>query len=104
MFFSYRCRRLTCDIANTIVIGISPQSVASHRRFAEAFNLPFPLLSDPRKVVIRAFGVDGPLGFGVRRATFLLDADNVIRNRVVSDLFVASHTELLKQTLKARTS
>ena len=82
------------------VIGISPQSVASHRRFSNSFSIPFPLLADERKKVIRAYGVDGPLGFGVRRVTFLIDSTRVIRNRVVSDLFVGTHTDLLKKTLR----
>jgi peroxiredoxin Q/BCP len=82
------------------VVGVSPQSVASHQRFTNSFSIPFPLLSDPRKKVIRAYGVDGPLGFGVRRATFLIDRARIVRNRVVSDLFVGSHTDLLKKTLR----
>jgi len=84
------------------VVGVSPQSVASHQRFANSFSIPFPLLSDPRKKVIRAYGVDGPLGFGVRRVTFLIDHTRIVRNRVVSDLFVGSHTDLLKKTLRER--
>ena len=84
------------------VVGVSPQSVASHQRFTNSFAIPFPLLSDPRKKVIRAYGVDGPLGFGVRRATFLIDRSRIVRNRVVSDLFVGSHTDLLKKTLRER--
>ena len=84
------------------IVGVSPQRVESHRRFTNSFSLPFPLLSDPHKKVIRAFGVDGPLGFGVRRATFLIDGSKVIQNRVVSELFVGSHTDLLKKTLRAR--
>ncbi|MCZ6618400.1 MAG: peroxiredoxin [Gammaproteobacteria bacterium] len=83
------------------IIGVSPQSVESHRRFSKQFSIPFPLASDPGKKVIRAYGVDGPLGFGVRRVTFLIDSSKVIRNRVVSDLFVGSHTDLLKKTLRA---
>ena len=82
------------------VIGVSTQSVSSHRRFSKSFSIPFPLLSDPRKKAIKAYGVDGPLGFGVRRVTFLIDRSKVIRNRVVSDFFVGSHTDLLKQTLR----
>ncbi len=84
------------------VVGISPQSVASHLRFSNSFSIPFPLLADERKNVIRAYGVDGPLGFGVRRVTFLIDSAGVIRNRVVSDLFVGTHTDLLKKTLRQR--
>lgn len=81
------------------IAGISAQSPASHRRFAKAFSLPFPLLSDTRGRAIKAYGVAGPLGFGVRRVTFLIDEGKVVRNRVVSDLFVGSHTELIKGTI-----
>lgn len=82
--------------ANANVIGISPQSVESHRRFSQTFNIPFALLFDEGKKVIKAYGVDGPLGFGVRRATFHIGQDGIIRKRVVSDLFVGGHLELVK--------
>ena len=84
------------------IVGVSPQSVDSHRRFSTRFSIPFPLLSDPHKKVIGAYGVDGPFGFGVRRATFLIDSSKIIQNRVVSELFVGSHTDLLKKTLRER--
>jgi len=84
------------------IVGISPQSVSSHKRFSNSFNIPFPLLSDPRKQVINAFGVGGPMGFGVRRVTFLIDEDRVVRNRVVSDIMINSHAKLIKQTIKDR--
>ena len=82
------------------VVGVSPQDSGSHARFAERFELPFALLCDPDKAVIRAYGVDGPLGFGVRRVTFLIDSDAVIRNRVVADVFLGQHTKLLRSTLE----
>ena len=84
------------------ILGVSPQGVRSHQRFAQRHSIPFPLLSDSKKKVIRAYGVDGPLGFGVRRVTLLIDSAKVVRNRVVSDLFVGSHTDLLKKTLRER--
>ncbi len=84
------------------IVGVSPQSVASHQRFSSSFSIPFPLLSDPRKKVINAYGVDGPFGFGVRRVTFLIDSSKIVQNHVVSELFVGSHTDLLKKTLRAR--
>lgn len=84
----------------TQIIGISPQSVSSHRRFSKTFSIPFPLLADQQKRVIRAYGVDGPMGFGVRRATYLIDSKRVIRNRVVSDFLVNSHLNLIKETLR----
>jgi len=81
------------------IVGVSPQSAASHQRFRSQYNLPFPLLCDEKKQVIRAFGVDGPLGLGVRRVTYLIGTDRRIRNRVVSDFFVGGHTELIKQVI-----
>lgn len=83
------------------IVGISPQSVDSHSRFAEKYELPFPILSDTSKKVIRAYGVDGPLGFGVRRATYLIGQDGVVQKRVVADFTTASHLELIKQTVAA---
>ncbi|MCB1645825.1 MAG: peroxiredoxin [Pseudomonadales bacterium] len=81
------------------IVGVSPQDEASHQRFKAAYNLPFPLLHDAGKTVIRAYGVDGPLGLGVRRATFLIGQDRIVRNRVVSDLFASSHTRFIEQVL-----
>jgi len=81
------------------VVGISPQSERTHQRFKKQFNIPFPLLFDKDKKVIKAFGVDGPLGFGVRRATYLIGKDKNIENRVVSDLFIGSHTEFVKEVI-----
>ncbi len=84
------------------IVGISPQSEASHQRFKKQFKLPFPLLYDKSKKVIRAYGVDGPFGMGVRRATFLINKDKKIENRVVSDLFVGSHTQFIKEVIAER--
>lgn len=82
------------------VVGVSPQSATSHAKFKTKFDLPFPLLFDEGKKVIKAFGVDGLFGVGVRRATYLIGQDKVIKNRVVSDLFAASHVKFIKQIVK----
>ena len=64
---------------NTAVIGISKDSVASHVKFAEKYNLPFILLSDPERRAIEAYGVwqekkmCGKVGMGVVRTTFIID-------------------------------
>ena len=61
------------------VIGISKDSVASHAKFAEKYDLPFVLLSDPERVAIEAYGVwqekkqYGKVSMGVVRTTFLID-------------------------------
>lgn len=66
------------------VIGISRDSVASHQRFAEKYALPFPLLSDPERRAIEAYGVwqekkrTGKLSMGVVRSTYVIDAESVV--------------------------
>lgn len=60
------------------VLGISPQDVASHERFAARLSLNFPLLADTDKVVGRAYGLVGPLGF-YKRSVFVVDGSGVIR-------------------------
>jgi peroxiredoxin Q/BCP len=85
---------------NVQIVGISPQGADSHSQFVAQYNLPFPLLCDQRKEVIQAYGVDGPLGFGVRRVTFLIDGTKHIKNRVIADLSVKKHMELIKTVIE----
>ncbi|MBE6559396.1 MAG: thioredoxin-dependent thiol peroxidase [Ruminococcaceae bacterium] len=67
------------------VVGISKDSVTSHQKFAEKYDLPFILLSDPDLTAIKAYGVwqekklYGKLSFGVVRTTFLIDEKGMIR-------------------------
>ena len=56
--------------AGITVAGISPNDVGSHARFHARHNLGYRLLADPDKHTIRDYGVDGPFGIGIRRATF----------------------------------
>jgi peroxiredoxin Q/BCP len=109
--FTPGCTREACDLrdlhtqilgAGLRVVGVSPQSPESHRRFRDKYSLPFILLSDERKSVIQAFGVDGPLGIGVRRATFLIDRGRVIRDAVVADLRVAKHRDFVENAIALR--
>jgi len=66
------------------VIGISKDSVASHTKFAEKYELPFVLLSDPKLEAIQAYGVwqekkmCGKVSMGVVRTTFLIDENGMI--------------------------
>lgn len=99
---AFRDRFEDLNAADVSILGISPQGAESHRRFAATYGLPFPLLCDQDKKIIRSYGVDGPLGFGVRRVTFLIGTDGIIEERVVSDLFVGSHLDLIKKILEKR--
>ncbi|MCH7508783.1 MAG: peroxiredoxin [Proteobacteria bacterium] len=106
--FTPGCTREACAIrdlhgelvaAGLKVAGISPQGTESHQRFAEKYQLPFLLLSDVGKAVIVDYGVNGPLGFGVRRATFLIDQDGIIRDAVLADLRIGQHEEFIHQAI-----
>jgi len=109
--FTPGCTREACDLrdlhtqilsAGLRVVGVSPQAPESHRRFRDRHALPFTLLSDEDKAVIRAFGVDGPLGIGVRRATFLIDAQRRIVDAVQADLRISRHQEFVQRTIAAK--
>lgn len=69
---------------NAEVIGISKDSVSSHVKFADKFNLEFTLLSDPELSAIQAYGVwqekknYGKVSMGVVRSTFIIDEQGVI--------------------------
>lgn len=84
------------------VVGVSPQDEDSHRRFREEHNLPFLLLSDPGKVAIKMYDVDGPFGVGVRRATFLINQDRTIKDSIMADVRVARHTEFINKAVILR--
>lgn len=67
------------------VIGISADTVHSHQKFADKFELPFPLIADENKKIIDAYGIWGPKKFmgktydGIHRTTFLINEDlNVV--------------------------
>lgn len=60
-----------------VVIGVSGDSQASHQRFAEHHGLPFPLLVDEDKRIMRSFGAKGWLGVA-RRVSFLIDPEGIV--------------------------
>ena len=87
------CTRQACAFAGAYkqfeakgveVVGISKDSVASHVKFAEKYDLPFILLSDPDRVAIEAYGVwqekkmCGKVSMGVVRTTFIIDENGNI--------------------------
>ena len=109
--FTPGCTKEACDLrdlhtrilaSGLRVVGVSPQPPETHRRFREKYALPFILLSDEDKTAIKAYGVDGPLGIGVRRATFLIDAKRRIADAVLADLRIGRHQEFVERAIEAR--
>ena len=87
------CTRQACAFArnyrafqekNAVVIGISKDSAASHLKFAQKYELPFVLLSDPELQAIQAYGVwqekklYGKVSMGVVRSTYLINEEGII--------------------------
>lgn len=108
------CTRQACAFAgvyvelgemNVEVIGISRDSVSSHQKFVEKYNLPFILLSDPELEAIKAYGVwqekklYGKVSMGVVRTTFIVDEQGNIEGimpKVKPDTNAAEIIKLLK--------
>jgi peroxiredoxin Q/BCP len=106
--FTPGCTRQACAIRDLYtevlrvgltVAGISPQKPARHQQFREHYKLPFTLLSDPGKSVIKMYDVTGPLGFGVRRATFLIDPARFIRGTMLADFRISQHASFILRAL-----
>ena len=82
---SFRDANAELRAAGVEVLGVSADSLKSHRRFVEKYSLNFPLLSDEEKTVSTAYGawgektVWGKTTTGMKRMTFLIDEEGVIR-------------------------
>jgi hypothetical protein len=72
----------------------------SHKRFREKHGLPFTLLSDENKEVVKLFGVNGPLGFWVQRVTFLIDQNRTVRGRVKAHFSIAEHEAFIREAIE----
>ena len=109
--FTPGCTRQACVLrdlheeitrAGLRVVGISPQSPESHAKFRAKHNLPFVLLSDQQKAVVKMYGVNGPLGIGVRRASYLIDGGRRIRDSVLADFMIAKHAQFVRNAIMLR--
>ena len=90
------------------IFGISKDSIKSHQKFQEKFALNFPLLSDPDKKILEAYGALGPKKFmgkmfmGVLRKTFLINPDGYIQ-QVYEGMKLESHAQdILNDVLTLR--
>ena len=109
--FTPGCTKEACSIRDIhddiqavglTVAGVSPQDADSHQRFRDEHKLPFTLLSDPEKVAVKMYDVDGPFGVGVRRATFLISQDRVIQDAMMADVRIGRHKEFIEKAVILR--
>jgi peroxiredoxin Q/BCP len=104
--FTPGCTREACSIRDLhseilkvglTVAGVSPQSSERHKEFRQKYSLPFTLLADVEKFVIKMYEVNGPLGLGVRRATYLIDQSRQIKSGVLADFRIGQHEDFIRK-------
>ena len=81
---SYRDAFADFEDLDAVVLGISAQDEASHEKFTDKYNFPFPLLADQGSAVAREYGIVGPLG--LKRSVFVIDGDGIVRWKHVAAL------------------
>ena len=81
------------------VIGVSADTVESHKSFAEHYNLPFTLLSDTDDRVRNLYGATSSLGIIPGRVTFVIDKTGIVRHVFSSQLQPEKHVEEARQIL-----
>ena len=92
--------------SKAMVLGISPDSVASHEKFKKKMNFPFELLSDPDQKVLNLYGVwkeksmYGRKYMGVERSTFVIDGKGVLRHEW-RKVKVKDHAEAVLAAVKS---
>jgi peroxiredoxin Q/BCP len=92
-----------------VILGVSADEEKKHRKFIEKFDLPFPLLADTEKRVIKAYDVWGPKQFmgrifdGINRTTFVISEKGIIE-KVITKVKSGEHTEqILEPEVKHET-
>jgi peroxiredoxin Q/BCP len=91
---------------DAVILGVSPDSVESHKKFAEKYKLPFSLLSDEKKEVLEKYGVwqeksmYGRTYMGVVRTTFIINEKGIIK-KIFPKVKVDDHNTEVIEALKA---
>lgn len=90
---------------NAVVLGVSADSVSSHEKFANKFTLPFPILADENKEVIKEYGVlvektmFGKKFMGIKRSSFLIDPNGKIA-KIYKTVKPAEHAAKVLEDIK----
>ncbi len=110
------CTKEACDFRDifpnfkkvkTVVIGISADSVESHKKIESKYKLPFTLLSDEKKEVVTKYGVwkeksmYGRKYMGIERTTFIIDENGLIK-KIFPRVKVVGHVEEVLKVLKGQ--
>ncbi len=91
---------------DAIILGVSPDSVKSHKKFSEKYKLKFDLLADEEKKIVEKYGVwkeksmYGRKYMGVERTTFIIDENGKIK-KIFNKVKVEGHNKEVMESLKA---
>jgi peroxiredoxin Q/BCP len=102
---AFRDAHVDYEGAGAKVIGVSPDDIKAHQKFAEKYALPFTLAADPEKTVCERYGVwkeknmYGKKSMGVERTTFLIDREGTIR-KVFPKVKVDGHSEAVLEAVR----
>ena len=102
---AFRDRQADLEPLGAKVLGVSPDTVESHVKFRDKFNLNFPLLADPDHAVAEKYGVwreknmYGKKSMGIQRSTYLIDASGKVA-KVWQRVQVDGHDEQVLQALR----
>ena len=97
---SFRDNYSLIEKYDAIVVGISGDGEASHARFKERHELPFPLAADPGREVHRLYEAVGLIPWITPRITYVIDKDGVIRSVIRHDFRVNEHVPEVIAALK----
>jgi thioredoxin-dependent peroxiredoxin len=103
---AFRDARKDYEEAGAKVVGVSPDDVSSHRKFADKYELPFTLVADADRKVCESYGVwkeknlYGKKSMGVERTTFLIDKEGKVRE-IYPRVKVDGHSEKVLEAIKA---
>ncbi|PLX01362.1 MAG: thioredoxin-dependent thiol peroxidase [Marinilabiliales bacterium] len=108
------CTNEACDLRDNYnmwlekgykVVGVSPDSIASHQKFISKYDLPFPLIADVEKDIIKAYGAWGPKKLygreyeGLLRTTFVIDEEGKVE-QIFTKVKTKEHTNQILDSLK----
>ncbi|HTP12696.1 MAG TPA: peroxiredoxin [Bacteroidota bacterium] len=107
--FTWGCTREGCMFSEHIteisklgafIVGISADSVESHRKFSEANHFPFPLASDEGMEVCRMYDAVWFWGNTTRRMTYVIDQRGIIRGKTLHEIFIERHWKYVSKILR----
>jgi peroxiredoxin Q/BCP len=98
---SFRDRRADIAGLDAEVIGVSLDTAEKHAAFAEAYQLPYPLISDRSAAIATAYGVSRLGGWlPTKRVTFVIDKDGIVQHVIQSELSIDRHIDQALQALR----